>query len=56
METITISVKVLKELIAIADDYLAGEYITETNKSYFIGKREAYLNLLTNYTNEEWKN
>ena len=48
-KTITISVKVLEQLISIADDYLAGEYQSETNKSYFIGKREAYQNLLDNY-------
>ena len=47
-KTITISVKVLEQLISIADDYLAGEYQSETNKSYFIGKREAYQNLLDN--------
>lgn len=48
-KTITISVKVLEELVSIANDYLAGEYQSETNKSYFMGKREAYQNLLDNY-------
>ena len=48
-KTVTISVKVLEELISIANDYLEGEYQSETNKSYFMGKREAYQNLLDNY-------
>ena len=56
METITISVKTLKELIKIADDYLADGYASELSKAYFIGKSDAYKNLLTNYTNEEWDN
>lgn len=49
METVTISVKTLKELVAIADDYLSGENQSETNKSYFMGKREAYQTLLDHY-------
>jgi hypothetical protein len=53
---ITISVKVLKELIAIADDYLKDEHASDLGKSYFIGKRDAYKNILTTYTNEEWDN
>jgi ATP-dependent Lon protease len=56
METITISVRVLKELIKIADDYLEDGYASELSKSYFIGKRDAYKNILTTYTNEEWDN
>ena len=48
-KTVTISVKVLEELISIANDYLAGEHQSETNKSYFIGKREAYQTLLDHY-------
>lgn len=53
---ITISVKTLKELIKIADDYLVDPYASELSKSYFIGKRDAYKNILTTYTNEEWDN
>ena len=48
-KTITISVKVLEELISIADDYLAGEHQSETNKSYFMGKKDAYASLLANF-------
>lgn len=50
METVTISIKTLKELVAIADDYLAGEHQSETNKSYFMGKREAYQFIIDHYT------
>jgi hypothetical protein len=50
MENITISVSTLKKLVAIANEYLEGEYTTEANKQYFIGRREAYQNILDNYT------
>ena len=56
MEMVTLSVKVLNELIKIADDFIADPYASELSKSYFIGKRDAYKNLLTSYTNEEWDN
>ena len=48
-KVITISEDTLKELIRIADDYLAGEYQTETNRSYFLGRREAYQNILDTF-------
>ena len=48
-KTITISVKVLEELISIAEDYLSGEYKTEKNEAYFIGRRDAYKTLLDNF-------
>ena len=50
METVTISIKTLKELVSIADEYLAGEHQSETNKSYFLGKREAYQFIIDHYT------
>ena len=49
MEMVTLSVKVLNELIKIADDFIADPYASDISKSYFIGKREAYQNLLDNY-------
>lgn len=51
METVTLSVKVLEELISIAQDYLNDEYASETMKSYFLGKREAYQNILDTFAN-----
>lgn len=51
METITISVKTLKELIKIADDYVADPYASDISKSYFIGKRDSYQNIIDHYTN-----
>jgi hypothetical protein len=51
METVTLSVKVLKELIKIAEDYLEDGYASELSKSYFIGKRDAYKNILDTFTN-----
>lgn len=51
METITVSVSVLKELISISNDYLADPYASDTSKEYFRGKREAYQNLLDYFTN-----
>jgi hypothetical protein len=50
METVTISIATLKKLVDIADDYLAGEYVSELSQAYFIGKRDAYQNIIDNYT------
>jgi hypothetical protein len=51
MENVTISIATLKKLVEIADEYLAGEYTSEISQSYFIGKRDAYQNIIDNYTN-----
>lgn len=48
-KTVTISVKTLQELISISEEYLEDEHQSETNKSYFNGKREAYQFILDNY-------
>ena len=50
MKTITISVKTLEELIAISDDYLAGEHKQPLNEAYYIGKRDAYKNILDTFS------
>ena len=51
MTTVTLSVKVLNELIKIADDFIADPYASDISKSYFIGKRDAYKNILDTFTN-----
>ena len=51
MKTVTLSVKVLEELIKICDDYVADGYASELSKSYFIGKRDAYKNILDTFAN-----
>ena len=51
METVTISIATLKKLVEIAEDYLEDGYGSDISKSYFIGKRDAYQNLVDNYTN-----
>ena len=50
MENVTLSVKVLNELIKIADDFIADPYASDISKSYFIGKRDAYKNILDTFT------
>jgi hypothetical protein len=51
METVTISIATLKQLVKIAEDYLEDGYASELSKSYFIGKRDAYQNIIDSYTN-----
>lgn len=51
MEMVTLSVKVLNELIKIADDFIADPYASDISKSYFIGKRDAYKNLIDTFAN-----
>ena len=51
MEMVTLSVKVLNELIKIADDFIADPYASDLSKSYFIGKRDAYKNILDTFAN-----
>lgn len=51
METVTLSQKVLNELIKIADDFIADPYASELSKAYFIGKRDAYKNILDTFSN-----
>lgn len=51
MTTVTLSVKVLNELIKIADDFIADPYASDISKSYFIGKRDAYKNILDTFAN-----
>ena len=51
MEMVTLSVKVLNELIKIADDFIADPYASDISKSYFIGKRDAYKNILDTFAN-----
>ncbi len=51
METVTLSVKVLNELIKIADDFIADPYASDISKSYFIGKRDAYKNIIDTFAN-----
>ena len=51
MENVTISIATLQKLVEIADDYVKDDYGSELSKSYFIGKRDAYQNLIDSYTN-----
>ena len=51
MEMVTLSVKVLNELIKIADDFIADPYASDISKSYFIGKRDAYKNIIDTFAN-----
>jgi hypothetical protein len=51
MENVTISIATLKQLVKIAEDYLEDGYASELSKSYFIGKRDAYQNIIDSYTN-----
>ena len=51
MENATISIATLQKLVEIADDYVKDDYGSELSKSYFIGKRDAYKNILDTFAN-----
>lgn len=50
MKTLPITKSILEQLAAIAEDYLEGEYVQESNRKYFEGKRDAYKLLLETYS------